>query len=68
VAPPAPPPDMNAGPPPLKPAHKKDIGNSAGMDKDLVLQAGVAGIILVGILSLVALRRKRSRNSGVTQI
>jgi len=51
-----------------KPRKPKDLSASTGMDKDTVFYAGVAGILLVASALWFAFRRRKARNSGVTQI
>jgi phage tail protein X len=71
--PPGAPGDMNGAPAPGMPPgpghHKtKDLSATGGMDKDTIFYAGLAGILLISSALWFALRRRRSRNSGVTQI
>jgi LPXTG-motif cell wall-anchored protein len=64
-------PDMSGAPgaPPMGSHHKtKDLSATGGMDKDTIFYAGLAGILLISSALWFALRRRRSRNSGVTQI
>lgn len=67
---PPPPPDLNTPslpPPPAALSKKKSSADA--MDKDTVMYAVAAGVLLVGGGALVAIRRKNAkRNSGVTQI
>jgi LPXTG-motif cell wall-anchored protein len=53
-------------PKPRKPI--KDLSNLGAMDKDTIFYAGLAGILLISSALWFALRRRRARNSGVTQI
>ncbi|MBK9293646.1 MAG: LysM peptidoglycan-binding domain-containing protein [Oligoflexia bacterium] len=67
---PPPPPDLNAPtlPPPPAAISKKKSSHDT-MDKDTIMYAVAAGVLLVGGGALVAIRRKNAkRNSGVTQI
>ncbi len=69
MLPPPPPAEVNAMPPPPPPPiykRKKDLGTP---DKDTMMYAGVAGILLLGTGALIAVRRRASRkNQGVTQV
>ena len=75
MPPPPPPmngPDMNAAPPPPAPPvsmrKKRDNGTGA-MDKDTIMYAAAAGVLLIGSGILIAIRRRNSRkNQGITQV
>jgi LPXTG-motif cell wall-anchored protein len=47
----------------------KDLSSMSGMDKDTIMYAAVAGVLLIGAGLLIAIRRRAARrNSGITQV
>lgn len=68
AAPPPPPPDMPPPPPPepvAPPPPKKmpntNIGAVEGMDNDMMMTLGAAGILLIGVASIVVVRKRRQQ-------
>ncbi len=68
--PPPPPPDLNAPAfPPPPSAMKKKAMPAEAVDKDTIMYAVAAGILLIGGGTLVAIRRRSAkRNQGITQV
>jgi hypothetical protein len=59
MAPPPPPPEMPPPPPVVKKSAPKDIQADGGMDNDMVMALGGGGILLIGLVAIMILRKRK---------